>query len=296
MNVGFIGLGNMGQAMARNLLKAGHTVTVYNRTRGRAEELRPEGARVAESAADACRGDAFVTMLADDRALEEIFFSKDQGGAADLVPALGPNTVHVSMSTISVALSRRLAGAHHAAGQAYAAAPVLGRPDAAAAAKLFLVVAGLSAVIERCRPLFDALGQRTFVVAEDPPAANLVKLSINFLLGAAIEGLAEASVLIRKGGVDPQRYVDILTSSVFPAPAYETYGRIIAEGKYEPARFPVPLGLKDIELTLAVAGASAAPMPLASVIRDRLLSAVARGYQDLDWSVLGRVAAEDAGL
>jgi 3-hydroxyisobutyrate dehydrogenase-like beta-hydroxyacid dehydrogenase len=133
-------------------------------------------------------------------------------------------------------------------------------------------------------------------VAEDPPAANLVKLSINFLLGAAVEGLAEASALVRKAGIDLQRYVDIVTSSVFPAPAYEIYGRIIAEGKYEPARFPVPLGLKDIELALAQAGASAAPMPLASVIRDRLLSAVARGYQNLDWSVLGRVAAEDAGL
>ena len=291
MDVGFVGLGNMGQSMARNLLRAGHRVTVYNRTRSRAEALRAEGARVADHLADACHGEVLITMLADDRAVEDVIF-----GDGQVLAAIPRGAVHLSMSTISVALSRRLAGAHHAAGQAYAAAPVLGRPDAAAAAKLFLVVAGLSAVIERCRPLFDALGQRTFVVAEDPPAANLVKLSINFLLGAAIEGLAEASVLIRKGGGDPQRYVDILTSSVFPAPAYETYGRIIAEGKYEPARFPVPLGLKDIELTLTVAGASAAPMPLASVIRDRLLSAVARGYQGLDWSVLGRVAAEDAGL
>ncbi|PYU88565.1 MAG: 6-phosphogluconate dehydrogenase, partial [Acidobacteria bacterium] len=209
MNVGFIGLGNMGQAMARNLLKAGHNVAVYNRTRSRAEELRPEGANVAESAADACRSDAVVTMLADDRALEEIFF-----GAADLVSALGPHTVHVSMSTISVALSRRLAETHAKAGRAYVSAPVFGRPDAAAAAKLFIVTAGPSEAIERCRPLFDALGQKTFVVGPDAPAANVVKLAGNFLIASVLESLGEALALIRKSGIDPARFLDFLTSSL----------------------------------------------------------------------------------
>ena len=296
MNAGFIGLGNMGQPMARNLLKAGHNVTVYNRTRSRAEELRPEGARVAESAADACRGDAVLTMLADDRAVEEIFFSKDQGGAANLVSALGPNTVHISMSTISVALSRRLAETHAKAGQAYVSAPVFGRPDAAAAAKLFIVTAGASEAIERCRPLFDALGQKTFVLGPDAPAANVVKLAGNFLIASVLESLGEALALIRKSGIDPARFLDFLTSSLFAAPVYKTYGGIIVEERYHPPGFKAILGLKDVRLALAAAEAAAVPMPLASLVRDHLLTAIARGQGDLDWSVVARVSAENAGL
>ena len=291
MNAGFIGLGNMGQPMARNLLKAGHNVTVYNRTRSRAEELRPEGARVAESAADACRGDALITMLADDRALEEIFF-----GAANLVSALGPNTVHISMSTISVALSRRLAETHAKAGQAYVSAPVFGRPDAAAAAKLFIVTAGASEAIERCRPLFDALGQKTFVLGPDAPAANVVKLAGNFLIASVLESLGEAVALVRKSGIDPARFLDFLTSSLFTAPVYKTYGAIIVQEKYHPPGFKAILGLKDVRLALAAAEAAAVPMPLASLVRDHLLTAIARGQGDLDWSVVARVSAENAGL
>ena len=290
MNVGFIGLGNMGQPMARNLLKAGHHLLVYNRTRSRAEELLAEGARLAESARDACRGDVVITMLADDRAVEEVVTG------ADLVSNLAPNTVHVSMSTLSVALSRRLAELHAQAGRAYVSAPVFGRPEAAAAAKLFIVTAGPSEAIERCRPLFDALGQKTFVVGPDAPAANVVKLAGNFLIASVLESLGEALALIRKSGIDPARFLDFLTSSLFTAPVYKTYGAIIVQEKYHPPGFKAILGLKDVRLALAAAEAAAVPMPIASLVRDRLLTAIAQGHQDLDWSVVARIAAENAGL
>ncbi|PYV22329.1 MAG: 6-phosphogluconate dehydrogenase [Acidobacteria bacterium] len=290
MNVGFIGLGNMGQPMARNLLKAGHHLLVYNRTRSRAEELLAEGARLAESARDACRGDVVITMLADDRAVEEVVTG------ADLVSNLAPNTVHVSMSTLSVALSRRLAELHAQAGRAYVSAPVFGRPEAAAAAKLFIVAAGPAAAIDQCRPLFEALGQTTFVVGLDAPAANVVKLAGNFLIASLLESLGEAVALVRKSGVDPKRFLEIMTDSLFAAPVYKTYGSIIVQQRYQPAGFKVPLGLKDVRLILAAAEAAAVPMPIASLVRDRLLTAIAQGHQDLDWSVVARIAAENAGL
>jgi len=290
MNVGFIGLGNMGQPMARNLLKAGHHLLVYNRTRSRAEELLAEGARLAESARDACRGDVVITMLADDRAVEEVVTG------ADLVSNLAPNTVHVSMSTLSVALSRRLAEMHAQAGRAYVSAPVFGRPEAAAAAKLFIMAAGPAAAIDQCRPLFEALGQTTFVVGPDAPAANVVKLAGNFLIASLLESLGEAVALVRKSGVDPKRFLEIMTDSLFAAPVYKTYGSIIVQQRYQPAGFKVPLGLKDVRLILAAAEAAAVPMPIASLVRDRLLTAIAQGHPDLDWSVVARIAAENAGL
>jgi len=290
MNVGFIGLGNMGQPMARNLLKAGHHLLVYNRTRSRAEELLAEGARLAESARDACRGDVVITMLADDRAVEEVVTG------ADLVSNLAPNTVHVSMSTLSVALSRRLAEMHAQAGRAYVSAPVFGRPEAAAAAKLFIMAAGPAGAVDQCRPLFEGLGQRTFVGGPDAPAANVVKLAGNFLIASLLESLGEAVALVRKSGVDPKRFLEIMTDSLFAAPVYKTYGSIIVQQRYQPAGFKVPLGLKDVRLILAAAEAAAVPMPIASLVRDRLLTAIAQGHQDLDWSVVARIAAENAGL
>ncbi|MGH8007049.1 MAG: NAD(P)-dependent oxidoreductase [Candidatus Binatia bacterium] len=290
MNGGFIGLGNMGQPMARNLLKAGHSVTVYNRTRSRAEELQAEGARITDNPADTCRGDVLITMLADDHAVEEIMFT------GNLISTLAPHAVHVSMSTISVALSQRLAEAHATTGNTYVAAPVFGRPEAAAAAKLFIVAAGPTRAIEQCRPLFDALGQKMFVVGHEAPAANTVKLAGNFLIASVIESLGESFALIRKHGIDPHQYLDILTSTIFSAPVYKTYGSMIAQDKYEPPGFKLPLGLKDVRLVLAAAEAAAVPMPIASLIRDHSLTALARGYQDLDWSALARIAAENAGL
>jgi 3-hydroxyisobutyrate dehydrogenase-like beta-hydroxyacid dehydrogenase len=291
MDVGFIGLGQMGSAIALNLVKSGHRVVVYNRTRAKAEALASQGAEVAESMADACRCPVLITMLADDSAVEAAFFGEGNG-----LPALGRGTVHISMSTISVALSDRLAEAHRDAGQVYVAAPVFGRPEAAAAAKLFVVAAGPRQTLAHCQPLFDAIGQRTFVIGDKPSSANLVKLSGNFLLAAMIECLGEAFALARKGGIEPHLYLEILTNTLFSAPAYKTYGTIIANQQYEPAGFKMSLGLKDIRLALAAADALATPMPVASLVHDHFLSGVAQGAGDSDWSALARLAAGNAGL
>jgi 3-hydroxyisobutyrate dehydrogenase-like beta-hydroxyacid dehydrogenase len=291
LDIGFVGLGHMGQAMARNLLKAGHHVIAYNRTRRKAEELAAEGAEIAERPGDACRGEAVITMLADDPAVEGVAF-----GAGKLIDALAPGKAHISMSTISVALSERLAEAHGKAGQVYLAAPVFGRPDVAAAGKLFVVAAGAADAIARHQALFDAVGQRTFVIGESAAAANVVKLSGNFLIAAVLENPGEAFALIRKSGIDEQRYLDILTSTLFSAPIYKTYGGIIAEQRYEPAGFKMSLGLKDIRLALAAAEAKATPMPIASLVRDHFLAGIAQGEGDADWSALARIAARNAGL
>ncbi|PYT08814.1 MAG: 6-phosphogluconate dehydrogenase, partial [Acidobacteria bacterium] len=244
MKVGFIGLGNMGKAMARNLIKAGHAVTVYNRTRSRAEELQREGAIVADTPAEACTGEVVITMLSDDRAVEEVAFgTKDSAG---VVSALDASGIHVSMSTISVALSDRLDEAHQSKGSGYVAAPVFGRPAAAEAQQLAIVAAGPPETVERCRPLFDAMGQRTFVVGEKPSSANLVKLIGNFMIASMLETLGEAFALGRKGGLDPGLLLDVLTGTLFPAPIYKNYGGMIARQEFEPAGFKLPLGLKDV--------------------------------------------------
>ena len=291
MDVGFIGLGHMGQAMARNLLKGGHRVTVYNRTRDKAEALRAEGAKVAGSPAEAWRNPIVITMLADDAAVEAVVFEDGAG-----LSTLGQGAVHISMSTISVALSDRLAEAHGKAGQLYVAAPVFGRPDAAAAAKLFIVAAGAQPAVARCMPLFDAMGQRTFVIGDKPSSANLIKLSGNFLIASMIECLGEAFALTRKGGIDPHAYLEILTSSLFSAPVYKTYGGLIADQQYEPAGFRMALGLKDIRLALTAADALAVPMPAASLVHDHFLAGLAQGEGDSDWSGLARLSARNAGL
>lgn len=291
MDVGFIGLGNMGLPMARNLLKAGHSLRVYNRTRGRAEPLEQDGAIVVNSPAEACAGDAVITMLANDQAVDETVF-----GENGVLRGLQKDAAHISMSTITVALSERLKSAHADAQQNYVAAPVFGRPDAAAAAKLFVVPAGEKKAVEHVQPLFDAMGQRTFFLSENAPEANLVKLSGNFLIAAMIECLGETVALMRKYEVDPRRFLEIMTETLFAAPVYRTYGALIAEQKYQPAGFKLELGLKDVRSVLAAAEAKSVPMSVASVVRDHFLSAIARGGADLDWSALAKVAAEDAGL
>jgi 3-hydroxyisobutyrate dehydrogenase-like beta-hydroxyacid dehydrogenase len=291
MEIGFIGLGNMGRGMAANLLKAGHRVSVYNRSPAKAEALVREGAIEARNVAEASTGEVVFTMLSDDEAVEDVAF-----GENGIVASLAPGATHVSSSTISVALSERLAAAHAEAGQRYAAAPVFGRPEAASAAKLFVVAAGAPQVLEPLVPLFDAIGQRTFVVSDRPHTANLVKLSGNFLLASAIETVSEAVALVSKAGVDRQQYVDILTSTLFTAPAYQTYGRLIARQEFEPAGFAATLGLKDVRLVLAAAERLQVPLPVASVLRDRLLTLVATGGGHLDWSALATLADRDAGL
>jgi 3-hydroxyisobutyrate dehydrogenase-like beta-hydroxyacid dehydrogenase len=291
MNVGFIGLGHMGTPMALNLLKAGHRVTVYNRTRAKTQALASNGAQVAERIADACHGDVLVTMLSDDVAVEGVVFG-DEGALS----ALGRKAIHISMSTISVVLSDRLADAHQKAGQGYVSAPVFGRPEAAVAAKLFVIAAGADQMLARCQPLFDAIGQATFVVGARPWEANLVKLTGNFLIASMLESLGEAFALVRKSGIDPDRFLNILTSTLFSAPAYRTYGAIIAEGKDPVGGFKMSLALKDMRLALAAADARIVPMPVASLIRDHFVEAVARGNGDADWSSLGQLAARRAGI
>ena len=291
MDIGFIGLGNMGLPMARSLLKAGHKVRVYNRTLSRAEPLEKEGAVVAKTPAEASGGDAVITMLANDQAVEAIVF-----GENGLLQGLKPGAAHISASTITVALSERLQHAHAAARQIYIAAPVFGRPEAAAAAKLFVVAAGEKAAVDRLQPLFDAIGQRSFFVSEHAPDANLVKLGGNFLIASVIESLAETIALVRKYGIEPDRFVGIMTETLFNAPVYKTYGALIAEEKYEPAGFKMGLGLKDVRSVLAAAEAKSVAMPVGSAIRDRFLSAIARGNGELDWSALAKTTAEDAGL
>jgi 3-hydroxyisobutyrate dehydrogenase-like beta-hydroxyacid dehydrogenase len=290
MDIGFIGLGNMGRGMAGNLVKAGNRVTVYNRSPGKAEALVQQGATAARTVAEACRGEVVFTMLSDDPAVEAVMF-----GADGIVASLAPGATHVSSSTISVALSQRLAATHAEAGQRYAAAPVFGRPEAASAAKLFVIAAGAPQVLQPLSALFDAIGQRTFVVSEQPQTANLVKLSGNFLIASAIEAVGEAVALVAKAGVDRQQYVDILTSTLFAAPAYKTYGGLIARQEFEPAGFAASLGLKDVRLVLAAAEQLQVPLPVASLLRDRFLTLVATGGGHLDWSAVATLADRDAG-
>jgi 3-hydroxyisobutyrate dehydrogenase-like beta-hydroxyacid dehydrogenase len=291
MKAALIGLGNMGSGIAKSLLRAGHQVTVYNRTRSRAEALLPHGAMVAGSVAEACRDEVVFTMVADDAALEAFVF-----GENGILASLPRGAAHVSLSTISVALSDQLTTEHAKAGQGYLAAPVFGRPEAAEAARLAVVVGGAEALVQKCRPLFEAMGPKLFVVGERPSMANVVKLSGNFLIATVLESLAEALAFARKSGVDGGALMEFLTSTLFNAPVYKTYGELIVQGKHEPAGFALPLGLKDVRLVLQAAEAANVPMPIASVVRDRFITAMARGNQEKDWSVLGRVAAEDAGL
>jgi len=291
MKVGFIGLGHMGTAMAGGLLQAGHEVTVYNRTPSKAQGLIDRGAHLADRVADACQGDAVITMLADDDAVEAVVF-----GERGLLRNLGKRTIHVSMSTISVAFCERLADVHATAAQRFVAAPVFGRPDVAANGKLFIVAAGKPDVIDACMPLFDAMGQKTFRIGEVPQTANLVKLSGNFLTASVMEALGEAMALIRKAGIDVHQYFELLTSTFFTGPVFTNYGGLIANETYQPAGFAAPLGEKDIRLALAAAERLRVPMPLASLIHDRLQTLIARGGQNLDWSAIGQLAARDAGL
>lgn len=292
MKIAFIGLGNMGAPMARNLVRAGHELTVWNRTLAKAEPLKSEGAKVAQSPGDAAQAaEVVITMLADDSAVESAVLHS--GGVMESLPR---GATHISMSTISVALSQRLAEEHGKRGHHFIAAPVFGRPEAAEAGKLFVAAAGEKATVERCKPILEALGQRVFVIGDKPEMANVVKLSGNFLIAAVIESLGEAIALVRKYGIDPHEYVELLTNTLFAAPVYKTYGGLIADGKHETAGFALRLGLKDIRLTLAAADSVNAPLPVASLVRDHMLAGIGRGREKQDWSVLGQLAAEDAGL
>lgn len=290
MDVGFIGLGNMGSGMARSAIKAGYRVRVWNRSRGPSEDLGREGAEVAASPSRVFDADAVITMLSADDVVREVIL--DQG----LLDGARPGLVHIVSSTISVAFAQELEQIHDEAGIGYVAAPVLGRPDVAAAGELNILMAGRADAVARVRPLLDALGRQTWPIGDKPHLANLAKLACNFTLAAAIEAMAEAFALARRYELDPRILMEVLTGSLFAAPAYKTYGPMIVEQRYEPAYFKLPLGLKDIRLALEAGEAVGAPVPFASLLRDNFIDAIGHGDGNKDWSAIAAVAARRAGL
>ncbi len=290
MKIGFIGLGAMGKGIAAQLVRAGHEVIVWNRSRGAVDELVGVGAVAAKSAADAAQTGMLHSMLADDAALEAVLYG------ASVLEALPRGGAHVNHATISVALARELAAAHRARGVGYVSAPVFGRPDAAAAGKLHVLVAGAAAAIERVKPQLVAIGQSLWPLGEAPERANIAKIAGNFMIAAAIESMAEATTLTRAHGVEARDFLDVLTGTLFAAPVYKTYAGLIAERRFSPAGFGLRLGYKDASLTLAAANDTQVPMPTANVLRDAFLDALAHGDGDLDWSALADVAARRAHL
>ena len=292
MDIGFIGLGHMGIAIASRLLKAKHTVRVWNRSQDSARKLTDEGATVVAKPDDAFKGDAVFSMLGDDNALRAVLLETGllERSTRETVP------VHVNMSTVSVAFADELTALHAKRGIAYVAAPVMGRPDVAAAGKLNIIAAGPQAAVDLVQPLLDSVGQRTWRFGDVPSRANVVKISMNFMLGAACEAMGEAAALVTGYEVKAADLFELASHSIFPGPVYEGYGRLIAEAKFEPAGFKAYLGLKDIRLAIAAAEAVTTPMPLASQMRDALLEALTRGEGDKEFGVvLGRGAMRRAG-
>jgi 3-hydroxyisobutyrate dehydrogenase-like beta-hydroxyacid dehydrogenase len=290
MDVGFIGLGGMGKAMAANLVKAGHRVRVWNRSPAPVKDLVALGAEAAATPRDLARSEVVITMLADDAAIRAVVL---EGG---LVEAAAPGLIHVNMATVSVAFAQELAALHRQRGIAYIAAPVFGRVEVAAAGKLNIVAAGDKAALARVEPLFTVLGQKVWPLGDVPERANVVKIAGNFMLASAIETMGEAGALVGGYGVSTAELLDILTNTLFAAPAYRIYGALIAEERYEPAGFKLTLGLKDVRLALAAGEAAHVPLPFASVLRDNLLDAIAGGDAERDWAALARVARRRAGL
>ncbi|MBB3103050.1 3-hydroxyisobutyrate dehydrogenase-like beta-hydroxyacid dehydrogenase [Azomonas macrocytogenes] len=289
MRIGFIGLGGMGSGMAANLLKAGHEVRVWNRSREAVERLLAQGAVPLDEPHQAFAADVTISMLADDVATRAVLL--DSGALA----AAQPGAIHLSMATLSAAFVGELVEHHRQAGVDYIAAPVFGRTDMAAAGKLNIVVAGPPAAIAKVQPLLDAMGQKTWPLGEEPVRANVVKIAGNFMLASAIEAMGEASALVQGYGVEAGDMLEILTNTLFAAPAYKGYGAMIAERRFEPAAFKLTLGLKDVGLALSAGQARNVPLPFASVLRDNLLEAVAQGEGDLDWAALGGRAMKRAG-
>jgi 3-hydroxyisobutyrate dehydrogenase-like beta-hydroxyacid dehydrogenase len=292
MRVGFIGLGRMGRPMAKRVLDAGHELVVYNRSPGQAGELAEAGARVAASVGDACLGrEVVVTMVADDAALVDVALRP--GGIREALP-LG--AIHMAMGTHSVTAIRRLAEAHAESGQMLVAAPVLGRPDAAAAGQVVSVAAGPEEAVERCQPLLAAVSRATVHAGVRPESGSALKLANNFLLGCAIEVMGEAFSLVRKYDVDPEALYEVMVGGLFSASAYRVYGRIIVDQAYDEVGFTADLGLKDANLVLAAGESARLPLPSANVWRDRLLSAIAHGEGSRDWAIVAREQARAGGL
>jgi len=289
MRIAFLGLGSMGRPMAVNLARSDHELTVWNRTRTKAESLR--GVVVAATPAEAAaRADLVITMLSDDDAVEEVALGSD--GA---IHGMRDGVIHAGMSTVGIDCARRLATAHRKRGQRYVAAPVFGRPDMAEQAGLWIVAGGEADTIDACRPAFERLGQGVIEAGPLPEHANVMKLAGNFMLASAIEAMAEAYTVVRSHGIDARTFHETMGERLFRSPIYQGYGGLIESGRYEPAGFALRHGLKDVRLALQAAEMKNVPMPFGSVLHDRLLSAVARGWGDADWAALGRVASVDAG-
>ena len=290
--IGFVGLGAMGLPMATNLIAAGFHLTVYNRTASKAEPLLTKGAHRAERAGDVAHpGGIVVSMLADDAAVKALVTGPDA-----IAEHLAPDGIHVSMSTVSPATTRELAAYHASHGSVMVAAPVFGRPTAAQAKQLKICVSGPAETRAKVKPILEAMGDGIFDFGDNVGAANVVKLAGNFMIAAAMEAMGEASAMMRKSGVDPAAALEMLTKTLFAAPVYQGYGPIIAHGRFSPAGFRLPLGFKDINLAIQTAAEAHAPMPTASLLHDRFVSAIAKGRADLDWSAIALGAADDAGL
>ncbi|MCC9309783.1 NAD(P)-dependent oxidoreductase [Kitasatospora sp. RB6PN24] len=290
MHVGFIGLGAMGSAMAAQLVAAGHQVHVWNRSPEPVAELAKQGALPADGIAEVLRCDVVVSMLANDAAVESLLLDED-------VLAAATTQLHVNMATVSPALARRAARLHDRHGIGYVAAPVLGRPEAAAAGNLTILAAGPEALLDRATPLFEAMGRLTHRLGEQPQLANVAKVSANFMLFSAVEAFAEAAALAEASGLAPADLLEVLTSSIFPGPVYSGYGSMIATGRYEPAAFKLTLGLKDVNLALETAAEANVPLPLGSLLRDTLLEGIAHGDADRDVAAgIGETARRHANL
>jgi 3-hydroxyisobutyrate dehydrogenase-like beta-hydroxyacid dehydrogenase len=289
MKIGFIGLGQMGRGMALRLIEKEHELIVWNRSPAPAQVLRASGARVVASPRDVLAADVVITMLADDAAVEAVWIRND------LVASMPARTIHLNMASVSLRLAQRLRDAHAQAGSAYLSAPVFGRPSFAASGQLDIIAGGPRAAIALCTPLFEAMGRSWFDVGIDATHANVVKIARNFLLGSIIESLGEAFALVQKSGVEPARFHEIITSTAMNCPAYKSYGRLIIDQPSE-ATFTVKLGLKDVELALEVGGDTAVPMPLAELMREQHLGAIASGYGEREWAAVGNYIAEKAGL
>jgi 3-hydroxyisobutyrate dehydrogenase-like beta-hydroxyacid dehydrogenase len=293
--IGFVGLGHMGLAMASNLAADGAQVITYVRRPEQMGKLVALGLKPTTDIADLFNCGIVITMLPDDAAVREIVFGREGNGLSGLATGLQHGAIHLSMSTISTAAAAEIASEHANSGQGYVAAPVFGNPDAAKARQLFIVAAGAPADVDRCRPPLDSLGQKTFVIGADPAQANLIKLLGNMMTATTLEMLGEAVAVVRKRGLDPKPFLDILTSTMFGGRAHKIYGDKILRQAYAPG-FLMPLAFKDVRLALAEAEKAGAPMPSVGVVRDRMIAGIARGYGDLDWSALGLIAADEAGL
>jgi 3-hydroxyisobutyrate dehydrogenase-like beta-hydroxyacid dehydrogenase len=290
MIIGFIGLGHMGSAIAGNLLKGGHELVAWNRSPAAVERLVARGAHAAQTAAEAMRCEVVFSMLAEDRVVEDVIVGSGALAAAH------SGAIHVNLATVSVAFAERMEALHEDHGMAYVAAPVLGRPDLAAAGGLAVLAAGPAEAVETVRPLLALIGARTWPIGERAHLANVVKIACNFSLASMIETLGEAGALAKAHGVEPAALYEVMTNTLFAAPAYKTYAALIADQRFEPAGFKLPLGLKDVRLALQAGDAKHVPLPVGSLLRDQLLAAISAGDAEKDWSALSQVAFRNAGL